>query len=141
MPYNDDDVDVDALQAKYDDQPFPYRDEDILRELYWEKELRPKTIGTILGTNDRQIRKWMKKNDIPLRNQGGDIAFGHFETPYRDEDTLRKLHHDQRMNLGEIADHFDCDITTIRRWVDNHSIERRYYGNAKGNDAQRKTSA
>lgn len=44
-----------------------YRDEDVLRELYWEEEMSLKEIGEKFGVNNTTINDWMKRNDIERR--------------------------------------------------------------------------
>lgn len=45
--------------------------------------------------------------------------------PWRDEDALRELYVNQKMDQSEIADHFGVSVTTISSWMNNHGIETR----------------
>ena len=44
---------------------------------------------------------------------------------YRDADALRKLYHEERKSLREIADELDCHATTVNYWMKKHGIQRR----------------
>lgn len=44
---------------------------------------------------------------------------------YRDEETLRRLYHDEWMSTIAIADEFDVSDKTIQYWMKKHGIERR----------------
>lgn len=44
--------------------------------------------------------------------------------PYSDVDTLRGFYVERDMTLQEVADAFDCSITTIHYWVEKHDLRR-----------------
>ena len=50
----------------------PYRDEDWLREQYWEEDLTQREIAENCGVSPRAIRKWMKEFDIERREMTGE---------------------------------------------------------------------
>jgi hypothetical protein len=45
----------------------PWHDEDILRELYEDKQLTAEEIGERLGVSKPTILKWLRKNEIEVR--------------------------------------------------------------------------
>ena len=44
--------------------------------------------------------------------------------PWKDEETLRRLYHEERLYLHEIGDKFDVGESTLRYWFDKYDIER-----------------
>ncbi|WP_458211025.1 helix-turn-helix domain-containing protein [Haladaptatus sp. NG-SE-30] len=55
--------------------------------------------------------------------------------PYRDRQVLEHLYVRREMSMAEIADRFGCGVSTIRRWLDNHDIDRRPPGRAEPSDS------
>ena len=50
------------------DSEYPWRDESLLYELYWEQELSTVKIADKLGCTQQTVSKWMQKFDIPRRD-------------------------------------------------------------------------
>jgi hypothetical protein len=46
-----------------------YRREQVLRNLYWDKELSLNEIGNIFDVEGETIRKWMDKNGVETRDR------------------------------------------------------------------------
>jgi len=112
-----DDTDVNDSDGK------PWHNENTLRELYHGEGLTIKEVASELGCNRGSIRYWMKKHDIEFRSRGYKKEWD--GAPWRDEDRLRELYHDKEMSTHEIGEEFDCDRTTVLRWMRIHGIERR----------------
>lgn len=53
----------------------PYKDEELLRELYWEEGLTQRQIAERLGCSQTPIQTWMDKYDIELRHTGQEGEF------------------------------------------------------------------
>jgi hypothetical protein len=53
----------------------------------------------------------------------------HDETPWRDEDLLRKAYEGRKMSCREIADMWETTPRTISRWLNRHGIETRGHTN------------
>lgn len=55
------------------------------------------------------------------------MTSGNKTKPWQDEETLRRLYHDDQMSMQEIADHFDNEITGqgIKYWLEKLGIEKR----------------
>lgn len=49
----------------------PHTRENILRYLYWEKNMTQPEIGERYGVSDKAISRWMKKRGIETRESGG----------------------------------------------------------------------
>lgn len=49
-------------------QPYPWRDGDLLHELYIEREMLPREIAEKLDCGSSTVRDWLKRNDIPTRS-------------------------------------------------------------------------
>lgn len=47
---------------------------------------------------------------------------------WKDPDTLKRLHHDEGMNLGEIGDKFEVTKVTISYWMNKYEIKTRDHG-------------
>lgn len=47
------------------------------------------------------------------------------ETPWRDEDQLRAVYHDQTLTVSEAAERLGTSVHTLLSWVDRHSLQRR----------------
>lgn len=50
------------------DSDYPWRDESLLYELYWEQELTTTEIANKLGCMQQTVSKWMQRLDIPRRD-------------------------------------------------------------------------
>lgn len=94
----------------------PWKDPDVLRELYIEQRLTQPEIADRLGCGDSTISNWLDRHDIKL--------------PWKDEATMRRLYENERMSQSEIADHLDCDVQTIETWMPRHGIDGRENGEA-----------
>jgi len=47
------------------------------------------------------------------------------ETPWQDEDLLRRLYVDEGRSTYDIADEFGCSYQTVNNWLEKYGIERR----------------
>ena len=55
-----------------------YKNEEILRSLYWDDGLSQASIGDMYGVNRKTIGYWMDKHEIDTRTHKKDIP-GHFD--------------------------------------------------------------
>jgi len=53
-----------------------YRNEEWLREKYWEEELSAQEIADLTDVTDQTILVWMRKHDIPRRDMGTAVSKG-----------------------------------------------------------------
>lgn len=98
----------------------PYDDPDEIHRLYHGERMTQKEVAAELGCSKATIISRMDEYDIPTLDPGG----GDPNAPWKDEDTLREMYHDDRMYLTEIGDELGADEATIRHWMDNFDIER-----------------
>jgi len=59
---------------------------------------------------------------------GAHKTFKHsdeYQAEYKDPETLRALYHGEEMSTIEIADKFDVDTSTIRKYMEEGGVERR----------------
>lgn len=119
-----DTITVDGTEYEYDAER-PYRDADLLEELYFNQELEQITIADELGCGDSTISRWIDELDIPhptvenkLLNEVG-------------EQKLSEMYHDDRMSMYEIASKLDTSQRTVGRMMECAGIERRRSGRQK----------
>ena len=53
----------------------------------------------------------------------GSDRYGDDPTPWRDEQTLRRLYVQERRTLRQIGDELGCTSQTVRTWLDEHGVE------------------
>lgn len=99
----------------------PWKDKELVRKLYWDEMMTQKEIADELGCSPDTIRKWMKRNDIEIRDVGGSEK----DSLYRDEDWLRENYIDLEKTVEEMAEEVDVSRTAITHWMDEYGIKRR----------------
>jgi len=94
-----------------------------LQRLYVEEGLSQKETAERLGYESRQpVRTALEKYDIESRSNGGRPR----DTPWKDEEKLRELYHDQRLSIREIAEQFkNCTPMAVQHQMEKLNIERR----------------
>lgn len=97
----------------------PWRNEELLRQKYWDEEKTCDDIGEELGCSGHTISTWLRKHDIPTRTKN-DYTSG----PWRDEDTLRELYKEKELTSYEIADKLGCSQNCVMEWLHRYGIER-----------------
>ncbi len=98
----------------------PWQDEDTLRELYHDKGLNHREIADELDCARRTITKWADKHGIETRPDTENP-----DRPWEDEDKLREEYIGDQKSQSQIAEEWDCDDTTIGRWLERHGIQKR----------------
>ncbi|MFD1527317.1 MULTISPECIES: HNH endonuclease [Halobacteriales] len=53
------------------------------------------------------------------------------QNPWRDKELMEKLYVDEKMAANDIRKLFDCSISTVLKWLDEHGIEKRSIKEAK----------
>lgn len=102
-----------------------YQDGDWLRGQIEEKNRTLTSIADECDVSIVTIQRWRDK-----------FGIGDWEPPMS-EDELRRLHHDEKMKLSEIAEHTGHSHITIDRSFGQHGVERRYYRDGERNPAWR----
>lgn len=90
----------------------PWRDEDILHELYIEEGLTLVEVSNRLGCNKGTVCKWVEKLDVRE------------DDSWKDEKTLRTLFVERGLSIPEIANQFGTTRGTIHYWLDEFGIEK-----------------
>lgn len=127
----------------------PWTDRDRLVELYWDKELSQAEIAEELDCSIKTVERWFRKFDIETRDpavvgrrRGGDNGSMNPDRPWADEEKLHQMYVVEGHGMQYIADEWDTNRKTIRRWLDNHDIERKsqyeYYGGGIPSDSRTK---
>lgn len=57
---------------------------------------------------------------------------------YKDEETLRRLHWDEGLSLGDMAERLGCGKTTVHRWMGRLDVDRRDHKSAVVNEFRKK---
>ena len=102
----------------------PWRDEEILRELYVERGMTTVEVGNELGCADVTVSNWLKKFDIEV---APSVAEANPDVPdaARDPDLIRELYVEQDMSVLAIAGEIGCSDTPIRTVINEHGMEKR----------------
>lgn len=111
---------VDSNPDPYRNRDSPWRDKETLERLYHGEGMTQTEVADELGCTKNTIINWMEKHGVRTMDVGG----GDPDAPHKDEDTLRWMYEDQRMNTYEMADELGPDASTLRYWMDKFGIER-----------------
>lgn len=113
---------------QYSDVEHPWRDEDILRELYQEEKLTASDIAGRLGTTQPTVCRWLKKYSVSIERSRGTRPEDNGlpdNQPWHDEDTLERLYHGEGLTLSDVGDRLGCSHCTVLHWMREHEIPRR----------------
>lgn len=108
----------------------PWRDQEYLHELYWERELSIHEIADKLDTYANIIHKWLCHYDIPRRKQQRE------DREYYDKGLLKRLYWDEGLSQREIAERYGTHQTTISEIMSELRVETKQWYEA-GADAKR----
>jgi len=100
-----------------------WTDKQVLEELYNGKGLSLSDMSEKLGCSESTIGRWMDKYEIERTPPMKDIT-----GPWQDKEKLENYYLKKSMSINDIADHFDVDYQTIRRWLHIHEIPVRSRG-------------
>jgi len=95
----------------------PWRDEELMRDLYWGEGMSQSEIAEELDTTQKTVSDWMDRQGIETRSQEVQEL--------RDDGWLREQYEVNERSTLEIADELDCTQRTVRVWLDKHGIETR----------------
>jgi transcriptional regulator with XRE-family HTH domain len=101
------------------EQQKPWADEQLLRELYNDKDMTLSEIADELGCVASTISLWMDEFDIK-RERYDPAKSG----PWREYDTLKRLYRDEGLSRQAIADRFDVRKNTVNRWLRIHGLQK-----------------
>lgn len=99
-----------------------YKNEEWLREQYWERGKSQQQIADECGVTLDPIQRQMRKFDIETRSSGGYPR----DAPFNDESWLREKYCEDELKLEEVAElgGVESEVTIIRK-MDEFGIERR----------------
>lgn len=104
----------------------PWQKREVLEDLYVDQQLSQSEIADELGCTKSTVGRWLDKHDIETREGGDPCVQG--DTPWRNEETLRRLYVDEGMSTNAIGEELGCHGPTVARWLRNHGIEVRDHG-------------
>lgn len=90
-----------------------YKDADLIRELYREKDLSRDEIADRLDCTVGDVRYTIEKHGIEKRSK-----------PWHDPETLRQKCEEENIPVPELADRWVCGETTLYYHLYKHDIER-----------------
>lgn len=90
----------------------PYKDPEILRELYIDEGLTRAEIADELDCSMGDVRYHIEKHDIITEAR-----------PWRDPETLREKCEEEHIPVPELADRWNCGKTTLYWHMQKHGIE------------------
>ena len=99
-----------------------HTDEDVLRELYWDKELTIQEIAGKSSVTNNAILYQMKKNNIERRDSPQKK---NKNAKWRDKSLLRDLYWNEGLSIQEIADKVDTNSSDVWKQMEKNGIERR----------------
>jgi len=104
----------------------PWRDEGVLHELYWDKQLTLEEIADRFDITHQAVLYWFNKHGIETRspdppetdNTSQDICE---RASWRDRDTLESLIEDD-LTIEEMAARLGCCSSTVSHWMAEHDL-------------------
>jgi len=111
-----------STDASTHEQSGPWRDREVMVELYKEQDLSIKQVADELGTAQGTVQSWLNKHDIETRE-----SYKQTDYKWQDETLLRELHLTRQIPVSEIASEFGCSPGTIYNWLDEFDIPRLSY--------------
>jgi len=107
-----------------------YRDEEWLREQYWEEEKSTLEIADKCNAGSSTISRWMKKHEIPSRELGRNTSESPDSYDHRNKEWLRKQYWGEGKSTTEIAEVCDVSQAAVWYWMEKHGVERAPGGSA-----------
>lgn len=95
---------IETRSAGHPPADWDLTDSDILRELYVEKRLSTAKIAEKYDCSRRQVSRWLKKHNIPVRSRGVDEYHPKRATDIDDRDLLYELYIEKDHTAGEVGE-------------------------------------
>lgn len=94
-------------------------DEQLVRELYQERELSLSETAAEAGCTVWKVRYWLEEHGIERRAPGGRS----FATPeLTKKEWLLERYMEKDQSVFQIAEKLDCSTRTVTEWLDKHDI-------------------
>ena len=103
----------------------PWRDEQLLRELYLDRKLSLSDISERFDCAPTTVSKWLRRHDIPTRGPAGTGGVG--ET-LKNKNCLRKEYLKKEKSIHTIANELEVAPWTVHEYLKHHGIPRRGFG-------------
>lgn len=110
-----------SLREFHDKDEPPWRDEDLLRDLYLRQEQTSYEIAELFECNPATIQNWLHEFDVPVRGPGGSPR----DANYKDETWLKTHYIDEEWSAYEIGEEEDISTNTVYKWLAEFQIPRR----------------
>lgn len=114
-------TETENIEKKIEELEEPYQDREVLTALYRIRGLSLREVGSELDCSHITINNWMERLGIERRRSGPETKDG----PWQDEETLRRLYHDEELSERRVADRLGCSKALVRNWMDKLGVERR----------------
>ena len=93
----------------------PWRDREVMKELYYDKDMTQEEIAEHLGCGDGTVNRWVHNHDLEVRKIGSE------NTKIREVD-LGKLYWEDGMSQSEIAELCDCSVGLVSKQMKEQDI-------------------
>lgn len=102
-----------------EDHPYshshPWRDREIMKELYYDKDMTQEEIAEYLGCGDGTVNRWVHNHDLEVRSIGSE------NKKVRSVD-LGKLYWKDGKSQSEIAEQCDCSVGLVSKLMKEQGI-------------------
>lgn len=110
----------------------PWKEPDLLRNLYCDKHLSTLEISQRLDCSANTIRRYLDRFDIS-RDEDKELIEEEWvkeeiekDHPWRDKSLLRYLYQRKDLSQNDIAEVLGCSQGTVSQWFRNHDIDTGY---------------
>ena len=104
----------------------PWRDKQLLEQLYVENLLSPPDISDVLGCAPCTISDWLSRHEIPTRDMAESVSVATLGREnyikLSDAEWLRERYIGQKKSDHDIAEELGCAVTTVGNFRDDHGI-------------------
>lgn len=90
----------------------PWKDADVLRDLYCVQDLNYEQIANRLGCSTSTVGRWINEHGLVSR-------------PWQNKEALETKFYEELKTVGEAAKEFGCNDQTLWVWMKEHNIEPR----------------
>jgi len=95
----------------------PYRDAEVLRELYLEQDLTSQEVADELGCAKSTVLRWLNKHGIEK------TQFQAVNPVSRSPEEIESMYYDDKKTIYDIAELEGCSSTAVQHFFEHHDIE------------------